>query len=78
MLILCAIRPQDKIRDVGIMREECGGIFRGVGFLPIQQGRLMQRRGRGFFTDGDIEQIGHDTEDEETQSAGGQPTASSK
>jgi hypothetical protein len=71
-------RQQDEIRDVVVMREECGGIFRGGDFLSIQQGRLMQWGGRGFFTDGDIEQIGHDTEDEETQSAGGQPPASRK
>jgi hypothetical protein len=39
---------------------------------------LMQRRGRGFFTDGDIEEIWCDTEHEETQSARCQRASSRK
>jgi hypothetical protein len=58
------------------MREKQGGGVRRLDFFPIYQRRLMLRRGRGFFTDGDIEEIGRDTEHEETQSAGCQRTAS--
>ena len=60
------------------MREEHGGGVRRLDFFPIHQRRLMQRRGRGLFTDGDIEEIGRDTEHEETQSPRCQRTSSRK
>ncbi len=58
------------------MREEQGGGVRRLDFFPIHQRRLMLRQGRGFFTVGDIEEIGCDTEHEETQSARCQRIAS--
>ena len=58
------------------MREEQGAGVRWLDFFPIHQRRLMLGRGRGFFTDGDIEEVGRDTEHEETQSARCQRTAS--
>lgn len=77
-LIFTVARRQDETLGLVIVREAHGGGFGRVDFLPIHQGRLMQRRGRKFFTDGDIEKIRRDTEHEETQSTRCQRTSSRK
>lgn len=47
-----------------------GGHNHGLGRidrLTVHQGWLMELRGREFFTGGDIDEVGSDAEDEQTQ-----------
>ena len=75
---LCVARQQDETLGLVMMREKHGGGLRRLDFSSIHQSRLMQRRGKGFFTDGGIEEIGCDTEHEETQSPRCQRASSRK